>query len=860
MNKTKICSVIAYLAAFGLPCLVALMAMARAGIHPFGPDTLSVWDLKITYTYFYEWWKDCLAGDGNIFYSFSKSLGGNMLPGWYTLLASPLNLLIVFFGDNPQDYVTFMIVVKFGFAGVTSYFFARRRFGISRVMALALSVCYAMMMFATFQSANPMWLDVVVLLPLAMYGIYSIIHNGRFLLYFFSLLACIVVNYYNGYMICLFSVLYYLFESYLAAPEAKRVRWKILVNPGRFAITFWAAVFVSTIVLLPVLIGLFAGKGAVPGGLFSFGFRYEFNDIFRSLFFYVDNIWGLPQLYTGTFTLIASICFFVTPKIGKREKIAAAVIFGFMILSTWFAPFDRIWLGLRDGNSFYCRFVFLISALMFFFAARFLSVMDKESYRRIAGVGAVILVITVIIFCDGHYERFRHAAAAAALAVCLPLLLIAVDRFKGRKLGYPVLSALLILVICVEAAFSFSYVIQRRNVEGTTGYYDRYEQYYSEGHAMMDAIEEKEGSDLQAYRMEKTYNFLSPYRRIALNETLAFSYKGLALYDSVYDDRVQNLLVRLGYTPDSYVRTSFNEPMLVADSLLGIKYIVSDTRPPGYVETDIPLEWDGGKVYENPYALPLGYGVSEDIFDEISFSGNPFEFQNDLVNAMVGKDVDCVVDVETRFVGNEGLSWTWEVEIPEGKQLYAYIESPYEVMGGRLFMGDEYVYEYLDEWSSGMFAVSEPEQGETQTITWTGELPEGAEAPVLHAAFIDEDAFVEAIDTLSARPFEATTFDDGHVVGDYFATQEEILLTTIPYDTGWTVTLNGERVEPEIVDDALIAIRVPAGENHVEMNYVSPGFIPGAVVSVVSGIAFIAWSVFIRRRDAKSIDRSKGSR
>lgn len=80
-----------------------------------------------------------------------------------------------------------------------------------------------------------MWMEVVILLPLVMYGVYCIVHRGKVVFFYVSLLATIICNYYNGYMVCLFSIMFYLFESYLFVPQAKRVRAGIMVNPGRFS-------------------------------------------------------------------------------------------------------------------------------------------------------------------------------------------------------------------------------------------------------------------------------------------------------------------------------------------------------------------------------------------------------------------------------------------------------------------------------------------------------------------------------------------------------------------------------------------------------------------------------------------------
>lgn len=51
--------------------------------------------------------------------------------------------------------------------------------------------------------------------------------------------------------------------------------------------------------------------------------------------------------------------------------------------------------------------------------------------------------------------------------------------------------------------------------------------------------------------------------------------------------------------------------MLLADSLLSIKYVQLKDAATGYEDTGIKTK--NAEVYKNEYALPLGYPVSEDM-------------------------------------------------------------------------------------------------------------------------------------------------------------------------------------------------------------------------------------------------------
>ena len=67
------------------------------GFAPFGAGSLAGNDARIQYIDFFLYLKDVLAGQNSITYTFSKLLGGSAIALYSYYLASPLNLLVVFF-------------------------------------------------------------------------------------------------------------------------------------------------------------------------------------------------------------------------------------------------------------------------------------------------------------------------------------------------------------------------------------------------------------------------------------------------------------------------------------------------------------------------------------------------------------------------------------------------------------------------------------------------------------------------------------------------------------------------------------------------------------------------------------------
>lgn len=65
---------------------------------------------------------------------------------------------------------------------------------------------------------------------------------------------------------------------------------------------------------------------------------------------------------------------------------------------------------------------------------------------------------------------------------------------------------------------------------------------------------------------------------------------------------------------------------------------------------------------------------------------------------------------------------------------------------------------------------------------------------------------------------------------------------SVPYDDGWTATVNGEPVEVEQVNVGFMAVKAPAGENVIRFEYHTPGLTEG---SVISGVALIGFAGYV---------------
>ena len=118
-----------YVLAFLIPCLLILLLYICVGIYPFGNKSILTVDMQDQYVEFFNAFKNIIQNGNNMFYSFSKTLGGNMFGLICYYLLSPFNLILLFFERiNIIDAIFLINVLKIGFCGLTSYIYFSKTF------------------------------------------------------------------------------------------------------------------------------------------------------------------------------------------------------------------------------------------------------------------------------------------------------------------------------------------------------------------------------------------------------------------------------------------------------------------------------------------------------------------------------------------------------------------------------------------------------------------------------------------------------------------------------------------------------------------------------------------------------------
>ena len=85
---------------------------------------------------------------------------------------------------------------------------------------------------------------------------------------------------------------------------------------------------------------------------------------------------------------------------------------------------------------------------------------------------------------------------------------------------------------------------------------------------------------------------------------------------------------------------------------------------------------------------------------------------------------------------------------------------------------------------------------------------------------------------------------DGYIKINANVNENEILMTTIPYEMGWKLKINGKQGKIEKIADVFIGIRPEKGTNIIELKYETPGLKIGIFISLVTLIILVFIKIY----------------
>ena len=843
------------LASFLLPAGVMTAALALGSVVPFGSRSLGVLDMANQYLDFLSSLRDVLAGRASALYLPSLALGGNMTGLFAYYLMSPLDLVTCLFPrERLLTAVTALYILRVGLCGLTMAVYCGSRRGW-KARVLLPAAAYALMGYMTAYSINYQWHDSLILLPLVALGIARLAEGRGRWLYILSLAAALAVNFYIGYMLCIFSVLWFVFE--LLTGQGSRPRQAIV----RFALGSLAAGALAAAVLIPAFLSLQGGKaGLASAGLdlsWKFSPRAMLVKLFPGAFDYNElTPDGLPNIFTGTVTAALAALYLANGSIPRRRRLGGALLAAFLALSFCLPILDLVWHGMNVPTWYNFRYSFLFSFLLAAGADAALARLREGTvpWHLLLPV-CLTALCAALAFAGRSYEFITWRAAAWSLAVtalaCGGLWLLLRPGTSPRTIAAA--GALLLLLHIADLGLNAWLSLDGLTVTCTDP--AAWEDYIAEKAPAFDLID----TGGEYIRVESPEMFAQDHPEQNRCEPMLFGYDGLSHFSSNIPVKNLDFLHRLGLARfnDVFILYGTDVPA-GSDSLLGVRYLVTDravTKP--YEPVAASGRWT---VYENPWALPLGW-TADAAFAGALDGPDCFSYVQALYAAAapeVGQAVYTpaqVTDMALEGLSDEGGTYTptdrsgslaYTLSVRAGGPLYAMLDIPGDP-GAPVFVDGRFLSLYANGQNNGALCLGEYEAGDTVTVQLTVMTP----LTVRAAAFATEnaDALAAYHDAIASGGCPLTKLSASHFTGSFTTGDgDSLLVLTVPYDSGWRIMLDGTRTEAMQAQDCLTAIPVTAGTHTLEMRYVPPGLVIGCCVSAAAAAVCLAVWLLSRRK------------
>jgi uncharacterized membrane protein YfhO len=533
--------------------------------------------------------------------------------------------------------------------------------------------------------------------------------------------------------------------------------------------------------------------------------------------------------FCGTISLILACLFLLDKKRSLRERISRILLVVLLYASFDVNVLNYIWHGFHVQNGLPNRFAFLYIAMLVAIGFDVIKDLPKLSWYRVAVAAVPPIGFAVYAAWTGFGERETYVYAATILLLAAYTILLLIYRGKKWMSEYTFRVIFISLATAEMIATSVVGVCMNGTV-GRSTYVDEQKAYEAMSERLGDDTFYR--SDIDSTRMR--------------NEDMFMGANGVVLFSSTMPAATVDLCKSLGMEARTNKNGYLGLTKLVND-LFGVKYIVSRTDTDTMYQMEKVDYEEPLAMYQNSGALSLGYMVKESVQDWDIEEGTPMEVQNRFVELATGYHDIFYENQEIAMTDGE----TYTILLPAGKQVYLYLP---EAVAKVELTTPNYTKSY-ETYTNHLYDLGCYEQENMATITVTmKENQTDAQAEV----YICDDAEYEQVhEILAKEQMETTLVEDGKIRGTVTTEEGGTLMLSIPYDEGWTVKVDGEKVEPYRIGEALTGISLTSGTHEIAMDYTPNGLWIGTVLTVLCVALFVVTKMVANRRDEEAKQQTK---
>ena len=832
-----------YLISFIIPLVIMFGVYLSQGIYWNSDTSPLLGDGFHQYVIFDLNLRNILHGSDSLFYTFTSGLGLNFyaLSSYY--LGSFLSPLVYFFDvSSMPDAVYLSTLLKFGLIGLSTFFSLSKLFkNIPAPLLLALSTSYALMSFTVSQLEIKTWLDVFILIPLILTGLHLLITEKKRILYFTSLSILFIQNYYFGYMTALFLVVWYFCQL---SWDFKSRKYSFL----DFFLTSLLAGLTSFIMTLPTLFDLRTHGEKLTAITKIKTDASWYLDLFAKQFigaFDTTKYGSIPMIFVGLLPFILTIVFFTLKSIKFHVKLCYATLLIIIIASFYLEALDLFWQGMHAPNMFLHRYAWIFSTLLIYISAEVLNrFKDIKLWNILFSMTFLLFGYLATIYFKNHYSfltKLNILLTIEFLVVYLLLLLALIRKMISLKIF-----SILILIFTISE-ISFNASSQLNGITKEWGFASR--STYDKNIPSMEAILE------YTKQQPDTFTRTEKLQTQTGNDSMKFNYNGISQFSSVRNRSASTTLDKLGFkSSGTNLNLRYANNTIIADSLFGISYNISETYPdkygfyPSYQKDNLTL-------YKNQFALPIAF-ATQSLYKDVTFNDHTLDNQTQFLNQIAGLNEEYFYPinhhtdsgdnvVNLNGTDTEDATISYSIEVPDNSQVYLSMtklnfSNDKKKKVDIIVNGEKKSFTTDNAFTFFNLGYTEHKQTFDIQVKFPGNAQVSFESPTFYR--LDTNKYTEAIRKIKENPVEVSSYKN-KVTVNYKVKNETSIFFTIPYDQGWSAYQNGKKLQIQQAQTGFMKIDVPESEGTITLSFIPKGFVAGASCSLIAIIVFIFYDI-----------------
>ncbi len=726
---------------------------------------------------------------GNIFWNWNTDLGANFIGSYsFYLLGSPFFWLTIPFPNNFVPYLMGpLLILKFACAALTAYLYIRRFTRTADAARLG-GILYAFSGFSVYNIFFNHFHEPIILFPLLLLSLELLITENRRFGFALMVCLCCVANYFFFFGMVVFTVIYYFVRLGSKAFKFKASRFGVLVFEAVLGLAL------ASFLLLPSYLAIAENQ------------RIE-----SQLLGWNAIMYGKEQIYGNVFQ-----CFFFPPDIPARPVFFPGAEVKWSSLGGWLPLFSMVGVFVWFANK------------------------NKHWLKRIIGICVFMALVPILnsafyAFNTAYYARWFYMPI---LMMCLATVVLTEDCKINWSSGF---KWVLIITVSITAVIG---LFPQRDAQGKLIF-----GLYSQGSDKEDKLMYLGRFWCSCFIAILSLVILGFLLKLLKKNRKAFYNRALALV-CVISVIYGNVFVASGrshsYEPKEVVIDQLIEGKVDLEDDSNFRIDVYD----GVDNTAMYLELPGINAFHSVVPTSI-FEFYEYIGVERTVGSRP---ETDVYAIRPLLSVKYLLNREngTSFVdeySRQPLMTGYTYKMTSGGY-YVYENENYIPYG---FSYDYYMsYDFCDGYVDSsrpnlmlkaLLLTDEQIEKYGYLMKNIEELPFYSENPDDITLSISGEAMAADCENLrktSAYYFET---DNTGFTAKVKRDKEALVFFSVPYDDGWTATVNGEKAQIEKVNAGFMAVKVNAGDSEIRFSYMTPGLSSGIIITTISAFILVVYVI-----------------